>query len=265
MTFRRTTVLALVVAMLAVPTTAFADDDVADGGDTRPVVTDAERDTVRDHRGFEEAKERALAEIDKRLRVLGTLSEKISTNRFITEGHAGQLRGDINPATNDLEALRRKVVDAENWEELRPLIGEIGDHKVLVLLAPKTAQVIASDTLVAFSGKAAEFSATLETVIARFEEAGFDVDEAWRMLEEMNDSIAAAERLADPVAENVIGLKPADWPDPAKAMLAQGRADLHEAGASLRNAKATAGEIVHFLRSIFDGQTDLNGQAETDV
>jgi hypothetical protein len=263
MTFRRTTTLALVVAMLAVPTTAFADDDVAETD--RPTVTDTERDTARDHRTFEEAQERVLAEIDKRLRVLATLSEKISTNRHITEGHAGQLRGDINPATAHLEALRRKVEDATTWAELRPLIEQIDDDKVLVLLAPKTAQVIASDTLVAFSGTATSVSGTLESVIDRFEAAGFDVGEAWRMLAEMNDFIAAAERLADPVAENVIGLNPAEWPDPASAVLAQGRADLRDAGSALRNAKATAAEIVEFLRTIYDGQTDLSGQAETDL
>ena len=46
-----------------------------------------------------------------------------------------------------------------------------------------------------------------------------------------------------PVAENVIGLQAADWPDPASSVLAQGRSDLHDAGSALRNAKATAAEI----------------------
>jgi hypothetical protein len=255
--------MALVVALLAVPGTALAAEDVAETD--RPTTTDVARNAVTDRAGFETAKARALAEIDTRLRVLATLSEKISTNRFITPQHAGQLRGDIAPATAHLEALRRQVEATETWPELRPLLDEIGAHKVLALLAPKTAQVIASDTLVAFAGKAASFSAKLENVIGRFEDAGFDVGEAWRMLEEMNDLIVTAERLADPVAENVIGLQPADWPDPAAAVLTEGRADLHEAGGALRNAKATAADIVHFLRSLFDGQPDVRSQTQADI
>jgi len=265
MRFRRTTTLALVVAMLAVPTTAFADDDVADGGDTdRPVVTDTQRDAVRD-RTFEAAKARALETIEKQLRVLDGLASKVANSRFITDAHAAELRRDIGAAIGGLEVLAREIEAADTWAELRPLVGHIDDWKIAQVLAPKTGQVIVSDALTVGARKLETFSGVLENVIERFETAGFDVDEAKRLLAEMNDLIAEGARLAGPVAENVIGLEPGDWPDPARSVLAAGREDLHQAGSALRNARAHGVDIVQFLRGLYDGQIDVSAQAATDA
>lgn len=253
---RRTTILALVVAMLLVPATALAFDDAADTD--RPAPTDAERDATTDHRrGFEAAKERVLDAIDVRLRALGTLSTKIENNRFITEQHAGMLRGDIQPATAHLEQLSRKIEDAETWEELLALIPQIDDDKVFAILVPKTHQVIASDALVVGADKLAAFGEKLDTAITRFEEAGYDVAEAWRLLDEMVNQVAEGLRLADPVAESVIGLDPEDWPEPGQTLLAQGRSDLVDARQSLRAARGAAVDIVQFLRNLYDPQTDV--------
>lgn len=262
MRFRRTTTLALVVAMLAVPTTAFADDDVADtGGTDRPAATDTQRDTIRD-RTFEAAKERALETIEHQLRALDGLASKVANSRFITDAHAAELRSDIAAAIGGLEVLSREIEASENWAELRPLLGHIDDWKIAQVLAPKTAQVIVSDALVVGARKLSSFAGVLDNVIGRFEAAGYDVDEAWRMLDEMNDLIAEGERLADPVAESVIGLTAADWPDPAQSVLAAGREDLHEAGGALRSARAHGVDIVQFLRSLFDGQLDVTAQVD---
>lgn len=258
MRFRRTTVMAVVVAMLTVPTTAFADDDVAERGTTdSTVVTDAERDALHD-RAFEAAKQRALETIEKQLRALDGLSSKVAGSRFITNEHAAALHGDIARAIGGLETLSNEIEAATTWPRLRALIEKIDDWKIAQVLAPKTTQVIASDSLVAASRKLETYSGMLENVIGRFEDAGHDVDEAWRLLEEMDDQIAEGFRLADPVAENVIGLTAADWPDPAEGILGQGRTDLKAAGDSLKSAHRTAVQIVHFLRNLFDGQTDLD-------
>jgi hypothetical protein len=134
---------------------------------------------------------------------------------------------------------------------------QIDDYKVFQVLAPKTNQVIASDTLVVVAGKLDRFAGKLGEVIERFGEAGFDVTEARRLLEEMSDLIANGHALADPVAENVIGLGPADWPNPAQGILAEGRAHLFEAKGNLRDAHGTGMEIVKFLRNLLDSVTDL--------
>ena len=140
--------------------------------------------------------------------------------------------------------------------KVEALIRQIDDWKIAQVLAPKTNQVLVSDAMVGVAGKAERFADHLSAIITRFEEAGFDVDEAWRLLEEMQDELAEAIRLADPVAESVIGLQASDWPDPAQSVLAAGRNSLHEAGQSLRSAHGTGKELVQLLRSLHDGATD---------
>lgn len=260
---RRITILALVMALVAVPTAALALDDDAISTETERASTDLASDAETDrHRDWlERLKKRALEAIDRQLEVLGKLLNAIDENRFITPGHAGRLQGDIHNAQAGLNNLARQIEAATTVEELRPLIEAIPGFQVGHVMVPKTHQVIVSDAMVAGAGKLEQFADKLQEVIARFEEAGYDVDEAWRLLEAMEDHIAAGASLADPVAENVIGLQPEDWPDPAQGILAVGRADLEEAGENLRAAHGNGKDIVEFLRGLHDS-TDV---ATTDA
>ncbi|HSM01095.1 MAG TPA: hypothetical protein VK960_01470 [Acidimicrobiia bacterium] len=245
---RTTTIAALVLALLLVPTIAMAGDDMQ--------VTDRAADTVTDirepDRSFERARARAVHAIERLLRAIDGLQAQISASRFITGEHAGMLRGDLARAEAGLESLVRRIEAAETWEELGRLVDQIDDFAVLTVLAPKTHQVIASDTLVAVAGRLDRFAAKLADILDRLEQAGHDVTEGWRLLEKMDDAIAGGSRLAGPVAEMVIGLGPEDWPDPAQGILADGRADLHAALGSLRSAYATGREIVQFIRGLID-------------
>jgi hypothetical protein len=256
---KRGLVVAIVAALALAPTAAFAEDSTDTPLRDRPtdLVTDAETDLRGD--SLEELKERALETIEKSLAALGGLRAAIGRSPYITDGHAAQLLRDINAAADGLQELARKIEAATTPEELRPLIEAIPGFQIGHVLAPKTHQVIVSDSMVAIGGKLKRFADKLEGLIARAEEAGYDVDEAWRMLESMNDHIAEGVRLADPVAEAVIGLQPEDWPEPAKSVLGKGRSDLHAAGGNLRSAYATGKEIVQFLRGLFDG-TDLSAE-----
>jgi len=261
-TMRRITIVALVMALVAIPTAAFALDDAAT--DTEPVVTDlpirdAVRDAVTDHRerDLSAIKARALETINKQLEALSRLRAAIGNSRHITGAHSGQLLGDIGRATGGLESLARRIEAATTLEELRELIEQIDDFKIKQVLAPKTHQVIASDSLVYATGKLERFAEKLETVIARFEEAGYDVDEATSLLEEMKEHTSEGYRLGAPVAGNVIGLQASDWPDPAEGILTSGRADLRAAGGNVKSAHHNGVAIVKFLRSLTDG-TDVD-------
>lgn len=260
---RRTTIVALVMALVAIPTAAFALDDApeTDQVETDRVETDHRvRDepvTDRPEHDLREIKARALETIAKQLHVLGTLRSKIANARHITESHAAQLLGDIGTAAEGLESLAREIEAATTPEELRELIEQIGQFKIKQVLAPKTHQVIASDSLVYATGKMERYSEKLENIIARFEEAGYEVSEAWRLLEEMNDHITEGYRLASPVAGNVIGLQAGDWPDPAQGILTEGRAALAASGKNLKAAHSKGAAIVKFLRGLIDG-TDVD-------
>lgn len=253
-TTRRILVGALAATLTILPTTAFALDDAATRTDTATNTATDER-PVHD-RVLEALKRRALQTIANQHAALDRLAGKIAGSRWVTDDHAAALRADIGAADAGLTELARQIEAAESIPEVEALIRQIDDWKIAQVLAPKTHQVLASDAMVGIGGKAERFAEHLAEVIARFEEAGYDVDEAWRLLEEMQDEIAEAIRLADPVAESVIVLQASDWPDPAQSVLAAGRASLQDAGQSLRSAYGTGKDLVQFLRNLHDGATD---------
>lgn len=269
-TLRRTTIVALVMALVAIPTAAFASSDATT--ETDQAVTDRETDRVvtdrsdveRPDRDLRLIKARALEAIDRQLDALARLRSAIANAEHITEAHADQLLSDIARTAEELKSLARQIEAATTLEELRGLIEKIDDFQIGHVLAPKTHQVIASDSLVYASGKLERYSEKLTDIIARFEEAGFEVGEAWRLLDEMNSNITEGYRLASPVAGNVIGLQPGDWPDPAQAILAAGGADLRAAGHNLRAAHGNGADIVSFLRSLVDGTDFATDVARTD-
>jgi hypothetical protein len=253
---RRITTMALIAALVALPTTAMA----LEGDTPTDQTTDrAERDATTDRpvRDLSEIKARALATIAKQHDALGRLRAAIGNARHITEAHADQLLTDIARTADALDTLARQIETATTIEELRGLIEQVGGFQIKNVLAPKTHQVIASDALVAGSRTLEEYSEKLADITGRFEEAGFDVTEAWRLLDEMDANVGEGYRLANPVAGSVIGLQAADWPDPAQSLLAAGRSDLRAAGQSLRSAKGNAQDIVSFLRNLSDG-TDVD-------
>jgi len=237
---------ALVLALIAIPAASFALQE-----DARLTATDTE--AVSDRPVFDALKERALALIGKQQDALGRLRSAIANSHAITNEHAAQLLGDIGAASAALDELAREIGAASTFAELTELIRQIDDFQIGHVLAPKTYQVIASDTLVAVGGKLDRFSNKLERLIGRAEDVGFDVDEAWRMLDTMDDLVAEGVRLADPVAESVIGLQPADWPEPAQGVLGDGHSDLEAAQQSLRDARRTGWDIIQFLRDLVGG------------
>jgi hypothetical protein len=122
----------------------------------------------------------------------------------------------------------------EALKELVPLIAE--DYRVYLVIIPKTHEVLVSDRMADAVDRLTDIVHTLTEAIERAEEAGFDMTEARRLLGIAIDEIDAVERGAVPVADSVVGLTAADWEEPAKSLLAEGkhrleagRQDIHDA------------------------------------
>jgi hypothetical protein len=251
---RRIATLGLIAALLSAPTSAFALE--GDTPDAEPATRVTDRPTDERPTDLSDAKARALATIDQQLAALAKLRAAIGSARHITADHASHLLRDVSTAVDGLTELARAIEAASTAEGLRALIDQIGMFQIAHVLAPKTHQVIASDTVTFAVRQLDGYAGKLRVVIGRFESAGFDLTEAWRLLEDMQAHTAEAARLGSPVADTVIWLEPSDWPDPAQAVLADGRADLAAAGSALRSAKGAAGKIVEYLRSLIDTATD---------
>ena len=240
-TMRRGIVLGIVLALSVGTSAVLAQETTTD-----TTVAPAEERP----RPIEELKARAQQLIDWQVAVINRLQASVENSRFITEGHAGRLQGDLAGTEATLEHISAQVEDATTLDEVWALIREVHGLHVGNVLAPKTRQVIASDSLVAIGGKLDRFAERLGEWLTRAEENGYDVAEGWALLETMEANIASGVELADPVAESVIGLDGSDWPDPAEGLLAAGRRDLHAAGIDVREAYAAGHEIVQLLRSL---------------
>jgi len=229
---RRLLVAATAVAMLAVlPHAAIAQET-----DRDPTAT---TDTqVRDHPyTIDEIRARALAAIDKRLTALERVGTKVGSDSHVTPEHASALIGHYERATEGLKDLAGMIRAAETRERLRelvPLIAE--DFRVYLVILPKSHEVLVSDRMADAVERMSGVATTLLEAIERAEEAGHDMTEARRWLTEANDKIGAVERGAVPVANSVIGLTAADWEEPAKTLLAEGKRMLETARGDVRDA-----------------------------
>lgn len=242
----------LVVAMAALmafaaPATAFAQIE------ERPSRASAESDIERLATGdVDSVKDRAQAAIDRRLETIDRLRERVTSHPHVTGSHQGELLGELGRSEAGLNTLSAEIRQAETIEELRELVPKIAtDFRIYLVVAPKVKQVLGSDTVVAVGDRLEDAAARLGDWIARAVEAGVDVTEAQAHFEDMWAETAAAVGLGGPVAGTVLPLTPADWPDPARSVLEQGRADLMEARELLRAARHSARETFQALRTAF--------------
>lgn len=240
----RLIVLMAVLMVAAVPVAALAQTDEPAARDTLVVDDDSGRD-------LSQLKERALEAIERRLDTIERLTRRIDDSDHLTGEHFGQLTSELARHEAGLEQLAREIEAAETAAELLEIAPKIiTDHRVYVLLVPKVREVIGSDTGVAFAARGGEVAGVLAGWIERLGALGHDVSEAEAALVRMESHLDEGLALADPVAETVLPLEPSDWPDPARAVLEEGRQDLRDAREEFRAAREAAAEVVGILREL---------------
>lgn len=258
---RRLVALTAAVAMLAViPQTAMAQepDRPNDTAVADTVVVDTAETDGRDHpHTIDDIKRRAIAAIDKRLTALSRVSAKVSSNGHVTEAHANTLQRHYAEATEGLKELARQIEAADTRERLRELIPQIAeDFRVYLVILPKSHEVIVSDSMADAVDRMTGVSGTLLEAIERAEEAGYDMTEARRWLGVANEEIRAVETGAVPVADSVVGLTAADWEEPAKSLLAEGKRKLETARGDVRDAVEALKNTRRAIKAAIDTTTD---------
>lgn len=235
-----------VLVLAAAPGVAWAQtDDPTPDRSTDRVVDDR---PLRD-RDIDAVKQRIVAAIERRLDALERMSTVVAENEHISANHAAHLQNDYREAERILEDALAAVEDAETLAELREVVPQAFEETlVFALLRPKTSLVIGSHSMVAVGEHMAGFAEILQSIIDRLSERGLDMSEAQATLDAMTGHLADAEALAEPVAGNVVDLDQADWPDPAKAALEQGRTDLQGAREALRQARGEARDTILAIR-----------------
>lgn len=248
-TTRRLLAIGIAASILAaIPGTAFAQTDSVPGPD-RPATDERVDDRARRDRDLDAVKERILNAIERRLEALARMAETVEGNEHVSANHAAHLQNDYREATRILEAAAEDVEDAETFAELREIVPAAFEETLVnALLKPKTALVLGSHTAVAATERMGIFADRLQDIIDRLAERGFEMEEAQAALDEMTALLAEAETSAEPVAENVVGLDPGDWPEPAQSTLAGAHDDLQRARGHLRGAHQQAQETVQAIR-----------------
>lgn len=201
---------------------------------------------------IDDVKARALEAIDQRLETIDRLRAAVTAHPHVTGEHQGALLGELGRAEAGLQSLAAQIRAAETLEELRVLVPKIAtDFRIYLVVVPKVWEVLGSDTVVAVAARLEGAAGSIAEWIARAEEAGLDVTEAAAHLAEMERHIESAVSLGDPVAEEVLPLTAADWPDPAQRVLTAGKKDLQAARQQLKEAWASGKAAVHALRQAF--------------
>ena len=247
--FRPITLIVALVLVMALPGAALAQTDEPEPRRDRP-LTDRAHDERPDW-DLDEVKRRILNQIERRLDALERLSDAVDENEHVTAPHAAHLQNDFREATRILENAAEAVKEAESFEELREIVpGVFQETLVFALQRPKTHLVLGSDTMVDVAEHFTAFAERLQEIIDRLAASGHDATEAQAALDEMVALIEDAAATAGPVAGNVIGLDPEDWPEPAQSVLEQGRSDLREARELLHQARGKAHEVISLIREL---------------
>ena len=242
---RRIAAMTAAIAMIAataLPAVAQTDAPTTDRTDP---VQDTASHLDRAKAWLESAIERRLEQVDR-------LQEHVRSSDSLAPEHAAQLTSELSRAQGGLRSLLPEVARAETAGELRAIANEmVEDYRIYVLMTPKTFLTVASDHGVALAERGTAHSSAIAEAARRAEAEGLDVSGVWALLARAEESIAAGLSLIDPVAEQVLPLQPADYPDPAQGVLEDAhadavaaRAEYHDAVDALREAEETLREIV---------------------
>ena len=264
MKMKRIATAALAVLIVAgLPGVAAAQDASTD--EPPAVVQDreaaqADRQATRaetEARWVEAVKARALEATDKRLATIDDLQAAIDRSQTVEPDHAGRLKGELQSSQSGLEALARKIDDADDLTTLRDLVPQIFEnYRIYAVVAPKVHLVLAGDAGTAVAARLDEAADRLGEALDRLEESGVDVSDAEALLAEMQRLVASGGDAAASVPDVVIGLKPSDYPESTE-VLRSAHEVMKSARSDLRTAGESAHEIVRFIKSVVgDGTTN---------
>lgn len=240
-------IIATLTLMASMPLAATAQAELAgkeSGRSDTTSVSDRSLDLGR-------AKERLEHAIERRLERVDRLQERVRSSDALTAGHAAHLNSELSQAQGGLSALLPEVARADTLEELRSIATEMVEgYRIYVVMTPKTLLTIASDHGVTVSGRSSGVSARIAEAAERAAGAGFDVTEVEALLGSADEMIAAGLGLIDPVAESVLRMQPADYPDPAETVLYEAHQSAREARDLLREAASVLRQAADLLRDI---------------
>ena len=181
-------------------------------------------------------------EIDRRLDTITRLQSRVANARGLTAGDRTALQSQLASATGGLTVLRGQIDGETNVDALKADLKKIvTDFRIYLLVAPKTAEVIAADTELAAVVRFGTVNTNLQARIDAARAAGKDVTKAQAALDAMNAKVVQVSPLVSGIPAAVLPLTPAQYNDgTAKPILASSRTSLQSGRGLLAGAAADA-------------------------
>ncbi len=217
---------------------AFAQTTTTDGTDTATRID------------VENAKDRCVQAVDRRLDTLAKAQARLDEVDFVTESHVATLESIIGRTDSGLRSLKDGIINSEDPREVRKLCLTIAPgYRVYLVVVPQVRLTAAADRISSADERIAALTARFDEAVARAKEAGADVSEAVALRDRAVEQFATAMSGVEGVADSVLAVTPAGFNEgPGAVTLDNARAAIRTSAEQMRSGWETGKAAVQALK-----------------
>ena len=195
-------------------------------------------------------KDRASAEVDRRLAKLNQLDTVMSADARLTPASKMALTEQVSAEISGLTAQKAKVLADTDVDTARiDAQAIVTSYRVYALILPKIWMVRAADDQLAVEDKLNTLGGKLQTRINEAQSKGHDVTALQSALNELQSKTQAAQTLSALVEQKTLPLQPTDYNND-HTLLSGYREQLKTAHADIITAAADAKAVVQGLKGL---------------
>jgi hypothetical protein len=192
-------------------------------------------------------------EIARRLTTLNTLSSKISAATHLTPSDQSTLSLEVSSTISGLGSLKSSLDSATIISTAHTDAEDIyTEYRVYALVAPKVGLIKVADDQQVVQSKLTAMSAKLQTRITAAQKSGGNASQVQTMqseLTDLNNQVAAANKISSTIETSVIGLQPTDY-NSNHSVLSGDNTQLKTAHADDQAAVNDARDIITTLKAM---------------
>ena len=197
---------------------------------------------------LDQLKQRADAEIQRRLTTLQADSVLVSKATHLTDANRNSLSSLIATDQNGLTALKSTIDgDTDLASALKDARRIVTDFRIYVLVEPQVHLTVAADRVAAIADRFADLDTKLQAKIDTAKQDGKDTATEQQALDDAKSKVADASRSASGVPSSVLALTPAGYPG-NRDTLVQARGELETAHTDLKAARADVATVIQGLK-----------------
>lgn len=200
-------------------------------------------------------KDRGDQEIDRRVKNLNVLVEKVQGMKNLSETDKTNIAATLTAQVTALQALRTKIDADTDAETLKTDVASItGSYRIYALIIPQGAIIASADRIVTVAGTLKLIAAKFDTRITAAASAGNDVTAVKKILDEYNAKILDSAVQAQGAVNDIVALVP-DQNDATKQKtntetLKAARAKIVAAQKDLQVVRKDADKIIAALKGM---------------